>query len=122
MLRILLYWEGGGVDGAIHRAGGQAILDDCRKIIASQGGCKVGEAVITLAGKLNARFVIHTVGPVWTGGQKVEEKKLTNCYKNSMQLAADNDCTSIAFPCICTGIYKYPLNEAARIAVDTVTG
>lgn len=112
---------GGGVDGAIHRAGGQAILDDCRKIIARQGGCKVGEAVITSAGKLNARFVIHTVGPVWTGGQKDEDKKLANCYKNSLQLAADNDCTSIAFPCISTGIYKYPLNEAARIAVDTVT-
>lgn len=112
---------GGGVDGAIHRAGGQGILEDCRKIIARQGGCKVGEAVITSAGKLNARFVIHTVGPVWIGGQKDEEKKLANCYKNSMQLAADNDCTSIAFPCISTGIYKYPSNEAARIAVDTVT-
>jgi O-acetyl-ADP-ribose deacetylase len=112
---------GGGVDGAIHRAGGQAILEDCRKIIARQGGCKVGEAVITSAGKLNARYVIHTVGPVWTGGQKDEEKKLANCYKKSLQLAADNDCPSIAFPCISTGIYKYPLNEAARIAVDTVT-
>jgi len=111
---------GGGVDGAIHRAGGKAILDDCRKIIARQGGCKVGEAVITTAGNLNARFVIHTVGPVWNGGQKNEQKKLADCYSNSLQLAIDNGCKSIAFPCISTGIYKYPTNEAARVAVDTV--
>lgn len=103
---------GGGVDGAIHRAGGQAILDDCRKIIARQGSCRLGEAVITSAGKLNARFVIHTVGLVWTGGQKDEDQKLANCYKNSLQLASDNHCISIAFPCISTGKYKYPLNEA----------
>jgi O-acetyl-ADP-ribose deacetylase len=111
---------GGGVDGAIHRAGGQAILDDCRKIIARQGGCKTGQAVITTAGKLKAKFVIHTVGPVWTGGQKDEKVKLADCYKNSLKLAADNDCKTIAFPCISTGIYKYPTNDAAQIAVNSV--
>lgn len=111
---------GGGVDGAIHRAGGKAILDDCRKIIARQGGCKISEAVITTAGNLNARFVIHTVGPVWNGGQKNEKEKLADCYSNSLQLAIDNGCRSIAFPCISTGIYKYPTSEAARVAVDAV--
>lgn len=111
---------GGGVDGAIHRAGGQAILDDCRKIIARQGGCKTGKAVITTAGNLNAKFVIHTVGPVWNGGQKDEKLKLADCYKNSLQLAVDNNCKTIAFPCISTGVYKYPTNDAARVAVDTV--
>lgn len=111
---------GGGVDGAIHRAGGQAILDDCRKIIARQGGCKTGKAVITTAGNLNAKFVIHTVGPVWNGGQKDEKLKLADCYKNSLQLAVDNDCKTIAFPCISTGVYKYPTNDAARVAVETV--
>jgi len=111
---------GGGVDGAIHRAGGKAILDDCRKIIARQGGCKIGEAVITNAGNLNVKFVIHTVGPVWNGGQKDEEQKLANCYKNSLELAVDNDCKTIAFPCISTGVYGYPIDEAARVAVDTV--
>ncbi len=111
---------GGGVDGAIHRAGGREILDDCRKIIARQGGCKIGEAVITTAGNLNAKYVIHTVGPVWNGGQKNEKLKLANCYKSSLQLAVENDCKSIAFPCISTGVYKYPTNDAARVAVDTV--
>lgn len=111
---------GGGVDGAIHRAGGQAILDDCRKIIAKQGGCKTGQAVITTAGNLKAKFVIHTVGPVWNGGQKEENLKLADCYKNSLQLAVDNGCKTIAFPCIRTGVYKYPTNDAARVAVDTV--
>lgn len=111
---------GGGVDGAIHRAGGQAILDDCRKIIARQGGCKTGKAVITTAGNLNANFVIHTVGPVWNGGQKYEKLKLADCYKNSLQLAVDNDCKTIAFPCISTGVYKYPTNDAAIVAVDSV--
>src|SRR3954470_10859680 len=75
---------GGGVDGAIHRAGGKAILEDCRKIIARQGGCKTGEAVITTAGNLNATFVIHTVGPVWNGGQRNEALKLASCYRNSL--------------------------------------
>lgn len=110
---------GGGVDGAIHRAGGNAILEDCRKIIAKQGGCKVGEAVITTAGNLSSKFVIHTVGPVWNGGQKNEREKLSNCYINSLQLAVANNCRTIAFPNISTGIYKFPKDEAARIAVNT---
>lgn len=110
---------GGGVDGAIHRAGGNAILEDCRKIIAKQGGCKVGEAVITTAGNLPSKFVIHTVGPVWNGGQKNEREKLSNCYINSLQLAVANNCRTIAFPNISTGIYKFPKDEAARIAVST---
>lgn len=112
---------GGGVDGAIHRAGGPLILDDCRKIIARQGGCKTGQAVITTAGNLPAKFVIHTVGPVWNDGKKDEKQKLADCYRNSLQLALDNNCKTIAFPCISTGIYKFPENEAARVAVDTVS-
>ena len=112
---------GGGVDGAIHRAGGKAILDDCRKIIAKQGSCKTGQAVITTAGNLKAKFVIHTVGPVWNGGQKGEPQKLADCYKNSLQLAVDNECKTIAFPCISTGVYGYPVNEAAIVAVNTIT-
>lgn len=113
---------GGGVDGAIHRAGGPAILADCRKIIAKQGGCKTGEAVITTAGNLKAKFVIHTVGPKWNGGRNNESQKLGDCYRNSLQLAVDNQCRTIAFPCISTGIYGYPIADAAKIAVDTVAG
>ncbi|BAU52577.1 O-acetyl-ADP-ribose deacetylase [Mucilaginibacter gotjawali] len=112
---------GGGVDGAIHRAGGQAILEECRKIIARQGGCKTGEAVITTAGNMPAKFVIHTVGPVWNNGKYDEENKLTNCYKNSLQLAIANNCQSLAFPNISTGIYHFPKKEAATIAVNTVS-
>ncbi len=111
---------GGGVDGAIHRAGGPAILEDCRRIIARQGGCKTGEAVITTGGRLNARFVIHTVGPVWNGGNKQEAEKLGSCYINSLKLAIENNITTIAFPNISTGIYGYPKNEAASIAITTV--
>ena len=111
---------GGGVDGAIHRAGGMAILNECRKIVARQGGCKTGEAVITIAGNLPAKFVIHTVGPVWNGGGKNEAQQLENCYLNSLQLAEDNDCKSIAFPGISTGVYRFPKNEAAKIAVNVV--
>ena len=111
---------GGGVDGAIHKAGGKAILEDCRKIIAKQGGCKTGEAVITTAGNLKAKFVIHTVGPVWNGGGKNEAQKLASCYSKSLQLAVDNKCKSISVPCISTGVYGYPMNEAAKIAVETV--
>ena len=111
---------GGGVDGAIHRAGGPAILEDCRKIIAKQGGCKVGKAVITTAGNLPSKFVIHSVGPVWNGGLKNEEEKLTNCYRNSLQLALAHNCQIIAFPNISTGIYKFPKEKAAKFAVDTV--
>lgn len=111
---------GGGVDGAIHRAGGPTILEDCRRIIARQGSCKTGEAVITTAGKLPARYVIHTVGPVWQGGTKGEAEKLANCYKNSLHLAIENGCKSIAFPAISTGIYGYPKARAAQIAVEAV--
>ncbi|MDA3615225.1 O-acetyl-ADP-ribose deacetylase [Polluticaenibacter yanchengensis] len=111
---------GGGVDGAIHRAGGTEILEACRKIVARQGGCKVGEAVITSAGKLDAKFVIHTVGPVWNNGNNNEDEKLANCYSNSMKLAAENGCHSIAFPGISTGIYKFPKDRAAGIAIKTI--
>lgn len=111
---------GGGVDGAIHRAGGSAILNDCRKIVARQGGCKVGEAVITTAGNLPATYVIHTVGPFWNGGKNNEHKLLANCYKNALQLAVENGVTSISFPAISTGIYRFPKMEAAKIAVTTV--
>jgi len=110
---------GGGVDGAIHRAGGMEILEECRKIIARQGPCKTGDAVITTAGKLPAKFVIHTVGPVWSGGHNDEALKLENCYKNSLQLAIQNGCKTIAFPAISTGVYGYPIEEAAKIAIKT---
>jgi len=111
---------GGGVDGAIHRAGGPAILDECRKIIARQGNCKTGQAVITTAGRLPAKFVIHTVGPVWNGGKNNEKEKLSDCYKNSLLLAVEYKIETIAFPNISTGIYGYPKDEAAKIAVQTV--
>lgn len=112
---------GGGVDGAIHRAGGPAILEDCMKIVARQGGCKTGEAVITTAGNLPATYVIHTVGPVWNGGHKNEAGKLADCYRNSLQLAVENKCRTIAFPNISTGVYRFPKAAAARIAVATVS-
>lgn len=111
---------GGGVDGAIHRAGGPAILEDCRKIVARQGSCNTGEAVITTGGQLPATYVIHTVGPVWDGGKKNEPEKLASCYRNSLRLALEHDVKSIAFPNISTGIYHYPKEEAAIIAVQTV--
>jgi O-acetyl-ADP-ribose deacetylase (regulator of RNase III) len=112
---------GGGVDGAIHRAGGTAILEECKKIIAKQGSCPTGDAVITTGGNLPAKYVIHTVGPVWNDGKKNEAEKLANCYKNSLQLAIGNGIKSIAFPNISTGIYGYPKKEAAEIAISTVT-
>ena len=111
---------GGGVDGAIHRAGGPEILEECRKIVARQGGCKTGAAVITGAGRLPAKFVIHTVGPVWHGGKSQEREKLANCYRASLKLAIDHDCETIAFPNISTGVYRFPKLEAAKIAVATV--
>jgi len=111
---------GGGVDGAIHRAGGPAILEECRMIVDKQGGCATGEAVITTGGNLPAKYVIHTVGPVWSGGKKDEASLLANCYKNSLQLAIDHKLISIAFPNISTGIYGYPKKEAAEIAIGTV--
>jgi O-acetyl-ADP-ribose deacetylase len=111
---------GGGVDGAIHRAGGPTILEECRKIIAKQGSCKTGEAVITTAGKLPSAYVIHTVGPVWNGGRKDEAAKLASCYRNSLELARQHGIKSIAFPNISTGIYGYPKPEAAAVAVQAV--
>lgn len=112
---------GGGVDGTIHRAGGSAILDDCRKIVAQQGGCPTGEAVITTGGLLPARYVIHTVGPVWNGGTKNEPALLANCYKNSLKLAVKNGIKTIAFPNISTGIYHFPKDLACTIAIETVS-
>lgn len=111
---------GGGVDGAIHKAGGKAILEDCQKIRSKQGGCKIGEAVITTAGKLPAKFVIHTVGPVWNNGKSDEENLLFLAYTNSLKLALDNQIKTIAFPNISTGIYHFPKNKAAQIAIKTV--
>ena len=107
---------GGGVDGAIHRAGGPAILEECRKI----GGCKTGQAVVTTAGNMPARIVIHTVGPVWNGGSKNEPELLASAYRNSLDRARENNVVTVAFPNISTGIYGYPKDKAARIAIDTV--
>ncbi len=111
---------GGGVDGAIHRAGGQAILKECMQIRDRQGGCPVGEAVITTAGKLPASYVIHTVGPRWNGGTNEEPTLLTNAYRNTLQLAIENQIRTLAFPNISTGIYRYPKEAAAEIALQTV--
>ncbi|MDP4201511.1 MAG: O-acetyl-ADP-ribose deacetylase [Bacteroidota bacterium] len=111
---------GGGVDGAIHRAGGSAILEECKRIVARQGGCPTGEAVITTGGNLPAKYVIHTVGPVWHGGSHQEEEKLAECYLNSLKLAVANHCKTIAFPNISTGVYHFPKEKAAHIAVRTV--
>jgi len=111
---------GGGVDGAIHRAGGPAILEECMKIRQRQGGCKVGEAVITTGGRLPCKHVIHTVGPVWNGGLSGEEKLLAGAYENSMRLAVENAVQTIAFPNISTGIYRFPKEKAADIAFATI--
>ena len=113
---------GGGVDGAIHRAGGPTILEECRKIVARQGGCPTGEAVITTAGRLPAKYVIHTVGPVWHGGKQGEPGKLQACYLNSLALAAEHDVQRILFPGISTGVYHFPKQEAAQIAIAAVSG
>ena len=106
---------GGGVDGAIHRAGGPQILEECRKI----GGCPTGQAVITTGGNLKARYVIHTVGPVYQGGTRGEAALLKSAYLESLKLASARGLKSLAFPAISTGVYAYPVNEAARIALKT---
>lgn len=112
---------GGGVDGAIHRAAGPQLLVECRAIVARQGGCDPGQAVITGAGELTADYVIHTVGPVWQQEQAVElDEVLADCYRNSIRLAVEQSVRSIAFPCISTGVYRYPKRRAAEIATVTV--
>ncbi len=111
---------GGGVDGAIHQAGGPAILDECKRIIAKHGPLQTGEAVITTAGDLKAKFVIHTVGPIWLGGRDGESELLASAYRNSLSLATDRKLESIAFPSISTGAYMYPATKAAPIAVSEV--
>jgi len=111
---------GGGVDGAIHRAGGRQILEECIKIREKQGGCETGEAVITTGGNLPAKFVIHTVGPIWRGGNSGEPDLLANCYKNSLRIAVENNIKTISFPSISTGVYGYPVEKAAPVALNTV--
>lgn len=111
---------GGGVDGAIHRAGGPKILEACMAIRARQGGCATGEAVITTGGNLPARYVIHTVGPVYREGDDKIPVLLGNCYKNSLTLAVENGLKTVAFPNISTGIYGYPKEEACGVAVGAV--
>jgi O-acetyl-ADP-ribose deacetylase (regulator of RNase III) len=108
---------GGGVDGAIHRAGGPAILEECKQIMARQGRLPTGQAVITTGGKLPAKYVIHTVGPVWRGGGEGEAALLESAYRQSLKLAAEHKLTSISFPSISTGAYGYPLAKAAQIAL-----
>jgi len=111
---------GGGVDGAIHRAGGPAILEECKKIVARQGRLPTGRAVITTGGNLPAKHVIHTVGPVWHGGGRGEAELLESAYRESLKLAAENNLTSVSFPSISTGAYGYPVEEASRVALTAV--
>ncbi len=111
---------GGGVDGAIHRKGGPAILAECREIRNRQGSCKTGEAVYTTAGNLPAQYVIHTVGPVWSGGNNNEPALLQRCYENALRIAEELQLKTVAFPNISTGIYHFPKDKAAEIAIATV--
>lgn len=111
---------GGGVDGAIHRAGGPSILQECRRIVAKIGTLHPGKAVLTTGGRLPAKYVIHTVGPVYRGGQQHEAETLSSCYRESVRIAGDNGIRSLAFPSISTGAFGYPVNEAADIAVRTI--
>lgn len=111
---------GSGVDSVIHRKGGKAILEDCQKIRTAQGGCKTGEAVITTAGKLPFKYIIHTVGPVWKNGKSNEQSLLENSYNSSLKLAQEYGLKEISFPNISTGIYRFPKEAAAKIAIGTV--
>jgi len=111
---------GGGVDGAIHRAGGPAILEECKQIVARQGRLPTGQAVITTGGNLKARYVIHTVGPVWHGGTGNEAELLRSAYYECLRLATENELASLSFASISTGAYGYPVDEAAKTAVNTV--
>jgi O-acetyl-ADP-ribose deacetylase (regulator of RNase III) len=111
---------GGGVDGAIHRAGGPAILDECQQIVARQGRLPTGKAVMTTGGNLKAKYVIHTVGPIWHGGNSGEPELLASAYHESLKLATENNLNSIAFPSISTGAYGYPVNQASKVAIDAV--
>jgi O-acetyl-ADP-ribose deacetylase (regulator of RNase III) len=111
---------GGGVDGAIHRAGGPAILEECKQIVARQGRLLTSEAVITNGGNLEAGHVIHTVGPVWHGGQRGEPELLASTYRHSLEVAVANDLKSVSFPSISTGVYGYPVDLAAGVALGTV--
>ena len=111
---------GGGVDGAIHKAGGSAILEACKKIVAQQGRLPIGQAVITTGGNLPAKYVIHTVGPIWGGGDRNEAALLASAYTESLKLAAEKDLSSISFPSISTGAYRYPLEQAAEVAVKAI--
>lgn len=113
---------GGGVDGAIHRRGGSAILEECREIRKTRypDGLPAGEAVITTGGELPAQYVIHTAGPVWHGGKKGEEEKLKDCYQNSLKVAVENKCKTIAFPAISTGVYGYPRELAAKVSSKAI--
>lgn len=107
---------GGGVDGAIHRAGGPTIMEECRAI----GGCPVGQAVVTGGGELNARYVIHTVGPMWSGGESNDAELLSSAYQQSLRQAVEHMARTVAFPSISTGAYGYPIKEASRIAIGKV--
>jgi len=111
---------GGGVDGAIHQAGGPAILEECKQIVARQGRLPTGQAVITTGGNLKARYVIHTVGPIWHGGGRNEADLLASAYRESLKLASERGLSSISFPSISTGAYGYPVADAAAVAIKTV--